>query len=104
MAAAAASQTAIARGAPPVARTGAGKVQGETSQGIHVFKGIPYGADTRPRRFQPPIKPTPWSGIRKTIAYGPACPQRSPEPNQSEDCLYLNVWTLRRCVTAASAR
>lgn len=88
------SNFALAGQAPPVAKTSAGKVQGATESGIHAFKGIAYGADTRPRRFMPPIKPKPWRGVKKTLAYGPACPQsRSGETSSSEDCLFLNVWT-----------
>ncbi|GAA0547253.1 carboxylesterase/lipase family protein [Rhizomicrobium palustre] len=74
-------------------KTSAGKVQGTTEQGIHAFKGIPYGADTRATRFEAPQPPKPWRGLRKALAYGPASPQATNEPNQSEDCLYLNVWT-----------
>ncbi len=84
---------AIAGRALPIAKTSAGRVQGATQNGIHLFKGIPYGADTRPRRFLPPVTPTPWRGVRKALAYGAASPQASNEPNQSEDCLTLNVWT-----------
>lgn len=87
------SSLAIAGQAPAVARTTGGRVQGATERGIHVFKGIAYGADTRRRRFMPPIKPKPWRGVRKALAYGAACPQGSNEANQSEDCLFLNVWT-----------
>ena len=57
------------------------------------FKGVPYGADTAPRRFQPPIPPAPWREPLAGGDYGPASPQRGNEPNQSEDCLRLNVWT-----------
>ena len=55
--------------------------------------GIPYGADTGPGRFQPPAPPAPWSDPLAGDAFGPASPQRGSEPNQSEDCLRLNVWT-----------
>lgn len=85
--------SALPHSAAPVARTSAGKVQGETQSGIHAFKGIPYGADTRLSRFKPPVPPKPWRGVKKTIAYGSACPQGKGEANQNEDCLYLNVWT-----------
>ncbi len=79
--------------AVPIARTTAGHVRGTYDSGIAAFKGIRYGADTRPRRFQPPRKPTPWSGVRDALAYGPACPQARPMESASEDCLFLNVWT-----------
>ena len=61
--------------------------------GVHVAYGIPYGADTGPLRFQPPVRPVPWGDTVLPQVYGPASPQRGAEPNQSEDCLRLNVWT-----------
>jgi len=84
---------ALAATAAPIARTTAGRVRGALDSGIAAFKGIRYGADTRPRRFQPPQKPKPWSGVRDALAFGPACPQARPAENASEDCLFLNVWT-----------
>ena len=85
---------ALARPMPPVARTRAGRVRGTSESGIQVFKGIPYGADTRPRRFMPPLKPKPWHTVRDALTYGPSCPQTRPDgARSSEDCLYLNVWT-----------
>ena len=85
---------AIARNAAPVARTTNGQVRGIFDSGIATFKGIRYGADIRPRRFMPPMRPTRWSGIRNAIAYGPSCLQsRGTEEKVSEDCLFLNVWT-----------
>lgn len=78
----------------PVATTKYGKVRGYTDDGINVFKGIPYGADTSKTRFMPPLPPEKWSGIKDTVEYGPACPQRSGSAEKmSEDCLYLNVFT-----------
>lgn len=73
--------------------TNAGKVRGGRNGGIHWFKGIRYGADTAARRFMPPLPPAPWKGVVDAIAYGHASPQTSKEPDQSEDCLFLNVWT-----------
>ena len=78
----------------PIAATKAGKVRGYVDNGVNVFKGIRYGANTAPRRFMPPAPPDPWAEVRDALAYGPAAPQPSraaEKPN--EDCLFLNVWT-----------
>ena len=77
----------------PIARTRHGPVRGFRDGGIHAFKGIRYGQDTGLRRFQPPVPPEPWTEPVEAFSYGPASPQRGDEPNQSEDCLFLNVWT-----------
>lgn len=86
--------------------TTAGKVRGETADGIHSFKGVPYGAPTAgANRFMPPRKPEPWDGIRDSLEYGPIAPQLarggagganpvdSATGTESEDCLMLNVFT-----------
>ena len=75
----------------PRAVTTAGLVVGRRQDGINVFKGVRYGAPTR--RFQPPQPPTPWRDPAPAFDFGAASPQRGDEPSQSEDCLFLNVWT-----------
>src|SRR5262249_20009366 len=92
-AAAASLATPASATARPVAHTRYGGVRGVDDGGIKVFKGIRYGADTAPRRFQAPLPPEHWSGVRDATAYGPASPQGRGEAHQSEDCLFLNVWT-----------
>jgi para-nitrobenzyl esterase len=82
-----------AEAATPVARTRHGQVRGYTERGVHVFKGVRYGADTASYRFRPPQSPQPWTEIAEATGYGHASPQKGREPDQSEDCLFLNVWT-----------
>ena len=79
--------------ASPVARTTAGRVRGTVEDGVSVFRGIRYGADTGSRRFMPPMAPQPWSDVVDALDYGPASPQSRMEEATSEDCLFLNVWT-----------
>ena len=81
-----------------------GKLEGIKEDGLFVFKGIPYAAPPIGNlRWMPPQSPKPWAGVRPAARFGPICPQdvgpsaipgRKPsvEP-QSEDCLFLNVWT-----------
>jgi para-nitrobenzyl esterase len=91
--AAAAPASAHAQAAP-IAHTQHGRVRGATIEGVHVFKGVRYGADTAARRFQAPLAPRRWSSVRDALAYGPTCPQRGlADETQSEDCLFLNIWT-----------
>ena len=93
----------------PVVETASGRVKGVTSDGVHVFKGIPYGASTAgANRFMPPRKPEPWAGVREATAYAGRSPQAAAGPQRpelatvwgpidtlpvGEDCLTLHVWT-----------
>lgn len=100
----------------PVVEITTGKVRGFTTDGVAVFRGIPYGASTTgANRFMPPVKPEPWTGVRNCLSYGHSCPQggtgviendsggrSTSEDNfllyrtggwvRGEDCLRLNVW------------
>lgn len=79
--------------AAPVATTTAGRVRGVEIDGIKIFKGVRYGADTSSHRFQPAQAAHPWKGIADALAYGPASPQLKTDEPTSEDCLFLNIWT-----------
>lgn len=72
-----------------------GWIQGVATDGMAVFKGIPFAAppvgDLRWKAPQPVI---PWEGVKETAKYAPAPMQSgNPQAGKSEDCLYLNVWT-----------
>lgn len=77
----------------PVAMTASGRVRGVREQGVLVFRGIRYGADTRPFRFARAVAPARWTGIADATRYGAAAPQTKANEVTSEDCLFLNVWT-----------
>jgi para-nitrobenzyl esterase len=113
--AAPAARIILAPNAGNVVETTAGKVRGYVRNGIFTFKGIPYAATTAgAARFMAPQKPTPWAGVRSSMALGFACPQglHVPEGRRvgwshdeeafmfewddgqpGEDCLRVNVWT-----------
>jgi para-nitrobenzyl esterase len=102
-----------------VVETSAGKIRGFERNGVYIFKGVPYGASTSgTRRFMPPAKPEPWTGIRNALAYGRVSPQEITAQIDTdghnlashdedafllhrgsaifvpgEDCLRVNVWT-----------
>lgn len=90
--------------------TSFGKVRGTVAGNIKVFKGIPYGASTSGRnRFMPPAKPAAWTGTRDALVWGSTAPQTAPggnrragQPDETEDCLVLNVFT--PAVTGAAKR
>lgn len=77
----------------PEAAISSGRIRGRSRGQIAEFLGVPYGADTRTRRFLPSQAAAPWKGVRDALAFGPQCPQGSGGSEQSEDCLVLNIWT-----------
>lgn len=76
-----------------LARVRGGRVRGQREHGIHMFRGLRYGADTAACRFQPPRREAAWRGIADALDYGSAAPQGGRDGPGSEDCLFLNVWT-----------
>uniref|UniRef100_A0A182JB34 COesterase domain-containing protein n=1 Tax=Anopheles atroparvus TaxID=41427 RepID=A0A182JB34_ANOAO len=86
---------------------------------VEAFRGIPYASPPVGNlRFMPPVTGALWSGVKKADRFSPVCPQRLPDiynetaalermprgrleylrrllpylRNQSEDCLYLNIY------------
>ena len=96
---------AAAKYETPVVETASGKLRGVIQQGVHTFRGVPYGASTAgSNRFMAPRKPEPWTGVRDAFQNGPTAPQLGGPPNplvlghraptfESEDCLVVNVFT-----------
>ncbi len=80
-----------------------GLISGVNADGVRSFKGVPFAAPpVGDLRWKPPQPVAPWQGVRQCDAFGPECPQApypagsmyaQPPQKQSEDCLYLNVWT-----------
>jgi para-nitrobenzyl esterase len=106
---------AFGQDAPVTATTTAGKVSGRVENGINVFRGIPYGEDTRKTRFKAPLAVAAWSGVKECVEWSTRAPQLTGDRTgrgavgeeqvragfhlppdkgeQSEDCLHVNVWT-----------
>ncbi|XP_066143773.1 neuroligin-4, Y-linked [Euwallacea fornicatus] len=86
---------------------------------VEVFRGIPYASPPLGSlRFMPPVTGALWQGVKIADSFSPVCPQRLPDianetaalrrmpkgrleylkrllpylQNQSEDCLYLNIY------------
>lgn len=98
----------------PIAETRHGRLRGTVKDGVMMFRGIRYA---RADRFLPPRPPEPWAGITDALALGASAPQSNPNPPpgppyiiltqlprpadappppripESEDCLFLNLWT-----------
>ncbi|XP_039281384.1 neuroligin-4, X-linked-like, partial [Nilaparvata lugens] len=89
---------------------------------VEAFLGVPYATPpTGALRYMPPVTPSMWRTPRLADAFSPVCPQRQPDIsnrseallrlprgrlahlerllplllNQSEDCLYLNIYVPR---------
>lgn len=80
-----------------------GLLMGTKTDGTYIFKGIPYATA---ERFQMPMKPDPWQGIRTAMVYGESAPYggttvtvtdyMTPSGTNyvpAENCQFLNVWT-----------
>lgn len=102
----------------PVVKTMNGPIRGRWQDGLFAFRGIRYGAPpTGAARFKPSRRPQPWTDPVDAFAFGhaamqmsmgivdasgpspmkealmPILPQPEDKASESEDCLFLNVWS-----------
>jgi para-nitrobenzyl esterase len=78
----------------------AGDLRGLAANGVGKFLGIPFAAPpVGELRWQPPREASRWSQILQATEFANTCvqPQRGvfAAPSNTEDCLYLNVYTPR---------
>jgi para-nitrobenzyl esterase len=87
-----------------IVKTASGKLLGEFKDDVFIFRGVPFAAPpVGVLRWMPPSQPGEWSGVRPALSSAPIAPQNASmfkknpsfavEAPQSEDCLYLNVWS-----------
>jgi para-nitrobenzyl esterase len=87
-----------------------GRISGTVDEhGVRNYKGVPFAAPPiGERRWRPPAAVVSWDGVRDGTQFGATCPQmaypagsiyaQKPQP-ESEDCLFLNVWTAAKTST-----
>src|SRR6266403_969571 len=93
-----------------IVETNCEKLRGIEENGVKVFKGIRYAESPEgERRFAPPRKLEPWTGVRDAFEFGDRAMQDDNAfalppallklfavrelPPMSENCLVLNIWT-----------
>ncbi len=89
----------------PQVTTTLGALAGDTDDGCLVFRGVPFAQPpVGERRWRPPEPLPAWTGVREASEFSASAMQRRlpgdvgdligiPAQTQSEDCLYLNIWT-----------
>jgi para-nitrobenzyl esterase len=80
-----------------------GELVGELAGDVRIFRGIPYAAaPVGERRWQAAGPVEPWQGVREATQFGALSLQGetfAPRSAQSEDCLFLNIWTPANATT-----
>lgn len=80
-------------------KTHSGTVRGKQEEGIYKWLGIPYAKKPLGKyRFQKAQPVEKWKGVLDTLSFSckdcqPPFPVVNLEIAQSEDCLYMNIWS-----------
>jgi para-nitrobenzyl esterase len=82
---------------PLLTKLDSGTVSGTLSAAdVRIYKGIPFAAPpVGDLRWRAPKPVAHWEGVRQADKFGPTCMQGNGN-GSSEDCLYLNVWTVAK--------
>lgn len=105
----------------PVMTIPGGKIQGvqADSPEVIVYKGIPYAAPpVGELRWQAPQPALAWDGVKVCDTFGAIAPQPGNQPgtfygdefywagtpDESEDCLFLNIWAPARTIGKPGAK
>lgn len=93
--AALAAAVSCTKAGPGQVKVTGGWIQGEVTEDLTIYKGIPFAAPpVGELRWKAPQPVQPWEGIKETVEFGPGPIQGFGKSDAfSEDCLYLNVWT-----------
>ncbi|WP_263417321.1 carboxylesterase/lipase family protein [Terriglobus albidus] len=76
-----------------VVKTPSGPLRGVQTEGVRVFRGVPFAQPpVGDLRFRAPQPITPWKQVRNATEFAPAAYQQDKTHRLSEDCLYLNIW------------
>lgn len=94
--------SSVAQNEYPKVKISNGIVKGSIENNVAIFKGIPYAAPPVGEfRWRPPQPVKNWNGELDATKFGSNCAQSgfratagTIAEGSSEDCLYLNIWTL----------
>ncbi len=77
-------------------QTPLGALRGQVIDGVRVFRGVPFAEPPVGKlRFKPPVKIKAWGEERAASRFpAEAMQQGDSDVPKSEDCLYLNVWSM----------
>ena len=91
---------AVTPGKPVLTKEGvlSGLILDEES-GLEVFRGVRYAEPPlKELRWKPPVPVQTWRGLKMCQLFSPIAPQnvnKGVREHQSEDCLFLNIWTTK---------